>query len=63
MIRENNNLHGAHIGSSELLGADTSEAHLLPHAGNIGLLGGLECGLILLQLNQYLSEFLIVSDL
>ncbi len=63
MIRENNNFHCAQVSSSEFLSSHANEANLFPHLRNISFLCCIECSLILLQLDENLSKFLIVSNM
>ena len=51
VVRKHDNLHGAHVSSSEFLSADASKADLFPHARDISLLGSFKGSLILLQLD------------
>lgn len=46
----------------ELLGTHASEADSLPDARYISGLGGVECILVLLQVDVGLGEFLLVRD-
>lgn len=63
VIWEDNNLQTAHVGSTELLGSNACEAHFFPDFRNICFLSSLECSLILLQFNENLSKFVVVSNM
>ena len=63
VIWEDNDLHTSHVGSSEFLCSDASEANFLPDLWNVSFLGSLEGSLILLELYEDLSKLVVVSDL
>jgi len=63
VIRKDNNLHGAHVGCSELLSTDACKAHIFPYTRNISFLCSFKSSLVLLKLNQDLCKLLIVSYL
>jgi len=63
MIRKNNNLHCTHISSSKFFCSYTGKADLFPNFRDISFLSSFKSSLILLQLNQDLSQLLVITNL